>query len=89
MKVDSRNTVWTPEPHLLSAASCVVLRMSDVVAEFSSNGEWQHDLIDKWKEAFQMLEVVGEGLPCQLSTSHPGIIACTCLYFLSHTITSW
>ena len=43
MEVHSRNTVLTPGPHLLSAAWCVVLRTSDVVAEFSSNGKWRHD----------------------------------------------
>ena len=68
----------TPGPRLLSAAWCVALRMLDVVAEFSSRGEWRHDLINKWKEAFQMLEAVGEGQPCQLCTSHLGI-TCSCL----------
>ena len=73
MEVDSRDTEWTPGAHLLCAAWCVILRMSDVVAEFSTKGEWRHDLINKWKEAFQALVAVGEGLPLQVTKYHPGI----------------
>ena len=64
---DSRDIVVMPRLCITSAAWGVAVRMLDVVADFSLKGEWNADLIDKWKEAFQTLEAVGRGMPLQLS----------------------
>ena len=63
------------------ATQCVALRMLDVVAHFSLKREWSDCLIDKWREAFQVLESVARGIdhPLSMSKDHPGI---SCLYIL-------
>ena len=66
----------TAGPQVLSAAWCVVLRVLDVVANFSEKGVWRSDLIDKWREAFQLLEAVRKGMPLQVSKYHPGSCLC-------------
>ena len=78
-------------PHVVTAARCLVLRIMEVVAEFSLKGVLREDLIDRWQEAFQRLEAldVGRGQPCQLSPDqlginmlHPGYLS---LYFSYHS----
>ena len=91
IQVDNRtatNRDLTAGPQVKSAAWCVVLRMLDVVESFSLKGEWRGDLIDKWREAFQLLEAVS-GLPLQVSKHHPGSCLCICTLdtaSVSHTI---
>ena len=81
IEVDNRtttNTDLTAGRQVKAAAWCVALRMLDVVENFSLKGEWRGDLIDKWREAFQLLEAVSKGLPLQVSKHHPG--SCLCLH---------
>ena len=83
--------VGTPRPCLVTAARCVALRVLDVIAEFSMNGEWKEELIDKWQAAFMTLEALDKGQLCQLPLNHQGINLLICLHvalwpscFLSH-----
>ena len=80
----SRDTM-APEPCLMSAAWCVALRMLDVVAHFAFKGEWRADHIDKWKEAFQVLDAVGKGTPPLVVKRQPG----TCLFVVYWTLHSF
>ena len=52
----------TLRPRLRSAVWCAMLRMLDVVADFLSRGQWRDDLIDKWREAFRLLEATDKHL---------------------------
>ena len=72
--------VGTPRPCLVTAARCVALRMLDVIAEFSLNGEWEEDLIDKWQAAFTTLEALDKWQLCQLPSNHQGITLLICLH---------
>ena len=95
IQVDNRTATdrdLTAGPQVKSAAWCVVLRMLDVVESFSLKGEWSGDLIDKWREAFQLLEAVSKGLPLQVSKHHPGSCLCLhtghCICFSYYLVTS-
>ena len=79
-----RHTVVTPGRHLMSSVWCVVLRMLDAVGDFLLELKWRDDLIDKWKEALQALEVVDEGMSRDVSECHRGIN----LYVLFLTVIS-
>ena len=68
-----RDIVVAPGSRLMSAVWCVVLRMLDTVQHFLLEGKWRGDCIDKWKEAFQMLTVVDEGMSCEVSECYRGI----------------
>ena len=74
MHVDIRSRIKPVEPSLMSAVQCVALRIMEVVTDFLLKGEWTGDLIDKWKEAVQILETVVEMMPLQVSQHCPGII---------------
>ena len=74
----TRDTGVTIGPRLISAAWCVAITMLDVVADFLVKGEFRGDLIEKWQEAFQLLEAVNKGLPLQASTYHTGSCLCVC-----------
>ena len=54
----------------MSAVWCVMLRMLDAIADFLSRGQWREDLIDEWKEAFQVLEATDSGSLHPLSECH-------------------
>ena len=69
----SMGEVVVPGPRLVTAAKCTVLRMLDVVAEFSLKGEWNEVLIAKWQAAFTTLTALDKGQLCQLPLEHPGI----------------
>ena len=73
MDVDIRSCRESVEPHLISAAQCVALRVLEVVADFLLKGQWTGVLIDKWKGAVQTLETVVEAMPVQVSKYSPGI----------------
>jgi hypothetical protein len=71
--MDERSTedvVATPGPPLLSAGWCLALRILNMVVEFTLEGEWQGDLIEKWREAYQMLEVLDKELLDQALENH-------------------
>ena len=75
IEVSSRSSseaVATPR-HPLSAVWCLVLRMLEVVAEFSLTRKWKYDLIGKWEEAFQKLVAMDVGQPHPVFEYHPGI----------------
>ena len=72
--VDSSDAIVTVEPSLMSAAWCLVLRVLNVVADFSLKTKWREDLIEKWQEPFQVLVSLDHGLPHQVTEYHPGII---------------
>ena len=87
----SMSEVVVPGPRLVTAAKCTVLRMLDVVAEFSLKGEWNKELIDKWQAAFTTLEALDKGKLCQLPSNQTGIdllmLACCALgtmFYVSH-----
>jgi hypothetical protein len=60
-----KDVTMTPGPHLVSAAWILSLRILNVIAEFTLKRDWRHDLIEKWKEAYQMLEAIDRELSCQ------------------------
>jgi formiminotetrahydrofolate cyclodeaminase len=61
------NTRETPGHHMLSVASCVALRIVEMVADFSLNRKWRGDLIHRWEEAFQLLQAMDNKLQVQVS----------------------
>ena len=73
LEIDFDDKAVTPGSGLVSPVWCVMLRMLDLVADFLLKGNWREDLIDKWKDAFQMLEAVDEGLPDPVAKSDSSI----------------
>ena len=76
IEVDSgrrSDAVVTSDPCLMSAAWCLVLRVLDVVADFSLKRKWTDDLIEKWQKSFQVLVSLDHGLPHHVTEYHPGI----------------
>lgn len=67
-----KDVSMTPGPHLQSAAWILSLRILNIVAEFTTNRDWGHDLIEKWKEAYQVLEAIDRELSCQALEYHTG-----------------
>jgi hypothetical protein len=63
----SRDTSDTLECQILSVASCVALRIVEMVADFSLNRKWRGDLIHRWEEAFQLLQAMDNKLQVQVS----------------------
>ena len=79
--------VRTLRPCLVTAARCVALRMLDVIAEFSMNGEWNEELIDKWQAAFTTLEALDKWQLCQLPSNHQGInLLYACMLLAGHSV---